>query len=155
MRYFDHIDIGKIPTEHPVAVFNSLWTELELEHKPVPWNAVKPEAAATAIPWLLLLEPRPDGRYYYRICGTGCEMLFGRPHEGGFFGEDMPQDAINKRLEEFDVVQSGGGPLLSETTLPMEGKENREIYRGVFGFTSDGETVDKIGVVVAPKKGTI
>lgn len=151
MRYFDHIDIQKIPHEHPVAVFNNLFHTLEAEHRPVPWSAVKPEAAATAIPWLLLLEPQQDGRYYYRICGTGCEMLFGRPHAGGFFGEDIPKAAIDKRLEEFSVVQAGGGPLLSETTLPMEGKESREIYRGVFGFSSGGECVDKIGVVIAPK----
>lgn len=151
MRYFDHIDIQKIPVEHPVAVFNTLWKTLEAEHRPVPWNAVKPEAAATAIPWLLLLEPQTDGRYYYRICGTGCEMLFGRPHEGGFFGEDIPEEALNKRHEEFGRIQAGCEPLLSETTLPMEGKENTEIYRGVFGFTSGGEKVNKIGVVIAPK----
>ncbi len=151
MRYFDHIEINKIPAEHPVAVFNELWQTLEAEACPVQWKAVKPEAAATAIPWLLLLEPKPNGRFYYRICGTGCEMLFGRPHEGGYFGEDMPKAAIDKRLEEFNRIQAGDGPLLSETTLPMAGKENREIYRGVFGFSSGGDVIDKIGVVVAPK----
>lgn len=151
MRYFDHIDVSEIPDTHPVSVFNDVWQSLDKDGDLVPWNAVRPQEVAKAIPWLLLLEPQNDGRYYYLICGTGCEDMFGRPHKGRFFGEDMPQEAVNKRREEFDLIEAGGGPLFSSTTLPMPDKDTKEIYRGVFGFSSDGQAVDRIGVVIAPK----
>lgn len=152
MGYFEHIDAKDIPSDHPVSVFNSIWKELEQKGAPVAWNDVRPKEAAAALPWLLLLEPRDDGRYYYRICGTGCEMLFGRPHQGKFFGEDIPESARQTRYQEFDRILSGSEPMFSEATLPMPDKDTKEIYRGVFGFSSDGGEIDKIGVVVAPKQ---
>lgn len=151
MSYFEHIDINEIPSEHPVAVFHDIWRSLEKEHSPVQWSGVRPVDAAAALPWLLLLEPQDDGRYYYRICGTGCEALFGRPHQGKFFGEDIPESARQTRYQEFSQIEGGCEPMFSEATLPMPDKDTREIYRGVFGFSSDGKEIDRIGVVVAPK----
>lgn len=90
MRYFEHIPVQNIPTEHPVAVFNLIWRTLEKNNSPVRWGEVKP-------------------------------------------------------------VEDGGDPVFSETTLPMPDKDTKEVYRGVFGFSSDGLSVDRIGVVVAPK----
>lgn len=151
MRYFEHIDATVIPDDHPVSVFYSSWLEVEQEQQHVSWHHMNPKHIAEALPWLLLLEANGTGRYKYVICGTGCEDLFGFSYQGKFFGESLPVDAVEQRQKEFDIIESGGGPLFSVTTIPIPEKDNKEIYRGVFGFASDVGKIDKIGVVLAPR----
>lgn len=151
MRYFMNVAIDVIPDTHPVSVFNTLWQSVVGDGVAAPWSAFRPQEIADILPWLLLLERQGDGRYYYRVCGTACENLFGMTYQGKFFGDDLPPSAVRKRREEFDRIEAGEGPVFSATTLPIPTKEDKEIYRGVFGFSSDGEEVDRIGVVIAPK----
>lgn len=151
MSYFNHIAIDQIPLEHPVAQFNAMWEKLATAEKPVRWSLVTPEEVAPMLPWLLLLELQSDGRYYYRICGTRCETFFGLSYQGKYFGDDLPPEAVEQRRQEFEAVVRNGNPIFSETTLPIPEKEDREIYRGVFGFSSDGQIIDKLSVIIAPK----
>ncbi|MEX0300506.1 MAG: hypothetical protein AB3N28_15640 [Kordiimonas sp.] len=151
MSYFLNIEVEEIPEIHPVRLFHKVWQSNVGSGYPVPWSSYKPQEIADVIPWLLLLERQEDDTYLYKVCGTSCESLFGMTYQGKTFGEDLPVEAVRQRRQEFDWIETGGKPIFSATTLPIPERDYREVFRGVFGFSSDGESIDKIGVVIAPK----
>ncbi len=150
MAYFEHIDLKSIASHHPVARFANLWHRLAEEAQPVVWSRFSPMSVPALLPWTLLLEKQDDGRYFYRVCGSSCEQLFGLSYEGQFFGFGMPQDAVETRLKEFRRVEDTGEPLFSSSTVPIENREHLEVHRGVFGFSKGGDHIDQIIAVIAP-----
>lgn len=153
MPHFKHINPSSIAAEHPVAQFYANWRELDRQGEFVPWSAFSPMQMPRILPWMLLLEKQAEQKYYYRVCGSSCELLFGQSYQGKYLGDGMPADATRIRMQEFQQVEESGKPLFSEANLPISGKEFIEVYRGTFGFSQAGEFVDRILVVIAPQKG--
>ncbi|MCK0068628.1 hypothetical protein [Kordiimonas laminariae] len=148
--YFKHIPPEEIPSEHPVSLFRAFWESKLASGRLVKWADFSPMSIAEVLPWVLMLEKQPDGRFFYEISGSGCEMLFGVKYEGKFLGDDLPPEATEQRLEEFRIIERGEGPLFSQNTLPIADKQFKEVYRGVFGFQDDDGLLNKIIVVIAP-----
>src|SRR3546814_19446555 len=67
-------------------------------------------------------------------------------------GGDVLEDAVvASRMAEGASSRDGRGAIYSFTPLPISDREFIEVYRGVFGFTSDGSSVDRYLVVLAPE----
>jgi hypothetical protein len=152
MPYYREISIGEVPAEHPVALFHSAWSGLKPPSGPAAWSEFSPMSVPEILPWLLVLEKQADQRYFYRVCGTGCEQIFGVPYQGKYLGDGLPKDAYRKRLQEFAQVEKSETPLFSAATLPIKDKDHREVFRGVFGFARNSEAVDQLVVVIAPQR---
>lgn len=148
--YFKHIVAEEIPSDHPVSRFRLFWESKLVSGSLVNWSDFSPMGVAEVLPWVLMLEKQADGRYYYKLSGSGCETLFGVKYEGKFLGDDLPPEATAQRVKEFSVVEEGNGPLFSMNTLPIADKQFKEVYRGVFGFQDDAGSLNKIIVVIAP-----
>lgn len=152
MPHFKHIEPSSIAAEHPVAQFYANWCEMDRLGELTPWSVFSPMQMPRILPWMLLLEKQAEEKYYYRVCGSSCEQLFGQSYQGKYLGDGLPDDAARIRLREFKQVEDSGQPLFSEANLPISGKEFIEVYRGTFGFSQAGEFVDRILVVIAPKQ---
>lgn len=153
MPHFKHIEPRSIAAEHPVAQFYANWCGMDRQGGLIPWSAFSPMQMPSILPWMLLLEKQAEEKYYYRVCGSSCEQLFGQSYQGKYLGDGLPGDAARIRLREFKQVEESGEPLFSEANLPISGKEFIEVYRGTFGFSQAGKLVDRILVVIAPKQG--
>ncbi len=151
MPHFKHIQPSQVAPGHPVDQFNLKWVEMSQQSEPVPWSAFSPMSVPKILPWMLLLEKHAAAKYYYRVCGSSCEQLFGQSYHGKYLGDGMPDEATRIRLKEFEQVEASGKPLFSEANLPISGKEFIEVYRGAFGFSHSGDSIDRILVVIAPK----
>ena len=152
---FENVEIGDIPGAHPVVIFHDFWRGAADGNGGVaPWARFDAADHPRILPWVLLLKredgPAPDElTLRYAVCGTGCTELFGFSYQGKLFGESLPPDAVARRREEFDRVVSGSGPLFSRAHLPIPDRQAVQVYRGVFPFSSDGNGVDRIMVVIA------
>ena len=150
---FRAIDPQSVPPQHPVACLRDAWPAMCGPDGIVSWSSFDPLDIPQVLPWVLLLrqdDPVDPARLSYVICGEGCRQTFGFSYQGKTFGEDLPPSAVARRLQEFATVRAGGGPLYSETPLPVPGRDFIEVYRGVFGLSTDGEWVDRILIVIAP-----
>lgn len=150
-----HVGLAELPATHPVGVFHSFWRDVADESGEVaPWASFDPADHPKILPWILLLKHEGhseagDPIWRYGVCGTGCIELFGFSHQGKVFGEGLAPDATAQRRAEFDRVSKGSGPLFSQSELPIPGRESIRICRGVFPFSSDGQSVDRIMVILA------
>lgn len=142
-----------LPPLHPVAQFRDRWPDLADGAGVAPWSRFDPTAYPHVLPWVLLLrqeDPRRPDRLRYTICGEGCREAFGFSYHGKLFGEDLPRRAVEERLAEFAAIRRGSGPLYSFTPLPVSEREFIDVFRGVFGFSTDGRGVDRYLIVLAP-----
>ena len=97
-----------------------------------------------------MLRAEQDGGLRYELCGDGCSQTFGFSYEGMKFGEGLPPDAVETRMNEFTTARDEQKPLFSKTELPIEGREDVVVYRGVFPFLDDDGEIEGIAVVLAP-----
>ena len=150
---FRSIDPSEIPGLHPVAQIRDGWPRLSGGSGIAAWSRFDPLDFPEVLPWVLLLrqeDPADPRRLRYTICGDGCRQTFGFSYQGKLFGEDLPESVVAQRKIEFQNIREGRGPLYSVTPLPIANREFIDIYRGVFGFSSDGTSVDRYLLVVAP-----
>lgn len=150
---FRSVEPHTIPTQHPVACLRDAWLDLCGPDGVVAWSRFDPLEFPQVLPWVMLLrqdDPADPATLNYAICGEGCRQTFGFSYQGKTFGEDLPPDAVAERLREFAEIRAGGGPLYSATPLPVPGRDFVEVYRGVFGLSTDGERIDRFLIVLAP-----
>ena len=143
-------ELDEIPSNHPVAVFARRWFAMAVNGRPPPWSMFDAIDHPSLLPWILLMRPNGDGGFYYAVAGTGCEEIYGLRFQGKPFGEGLPADAIEDRLDEFDATAAAGKPLFSSTRLPVENKSWIEVCRGVFPFLSANGSVERMLVIVSP-----
>ena len=144
-----------MPEHHPVSIFYAFWREAAAGKPVAPWARFDAADHPKILPWVILIKREDcdtgaegfDLRY--AVCGTGCTELFGASYEGKLFGTDMSPEDVARRRAEIDDVMSGSGPLFSETDIPFPNRDYMRIFRGVFPFSTDGRTVDRIMVIVA------
>lgn len=151
MPYFKHIEPTEIPDTHPVGRFYGYWQALDKKDGLAFWTDVRASEIAEVMPWMMLLEKVGD-QYFYRVCGSQCERIFGMTYQGMVFGEGLPKEAVEIRRREFHKVEENGQPLFSANTLPIPDKEYREVYRGVFGFANKSPVCNWLAVVIAPQE---
>ncbi|MEQ8398955.1 hypothetical protein [Thalassobaculum sp.] len=154
---FRSIEPSEIPALHPVAHVRDGWANFAGTTGIAPWSSFDPVDYPYVLPWVMLLrqeDPADPERLRYVICGDGCRKTFGMSYQGKLFGEDLPGSVVAQRRAEFQKIRNGHGPLYSRTPLPIANREFIDIYRGVFGFSSDDASgaaaVDRYLVVVAP-----
>lgn len=147
------IESSEVPALHPVAQIRDVWPTLAGAGGIASWRHFDPFAYPQVLPWVLLLrqeDPAEPDRLRYAVCGDGCRQTFGFSYQGKWFGDDLPEQAVASRLAEFAAIREGRGPVYSFSPLPISDREFIEVYRGVFGFSSDGSLVDRYLVVLAP-----
>ena len=150
---FRSIESSEIPVLHPVAHIRDGWAGFAGNAGIAPWSNFDPVDYPYVLPWVMLLrqeDPADAERLRYVICGDGCRKTFGMSYQGKLFGEDLPESVVTQRKIEFQNIREGRWPLYSVTPLPIANREFIDIYRGVFGFSSDGTSVDRYLLVVAP-----
>ena len=147
------IEPSEVPALHPVAQIRDVWPSLAGDDGVASWRRFDPFDHPQVLPWVLLLrqeDPAQPDRLRYAVCGDGCRQTFGFSFQGKWFGEDLPAAAVASRLAEFTAIREGRGPIYSFTPLPVSDREFIQVYRGVFGFSSDGAGVDRYLIVLAP-----
>lgn len=143
----------EVPALHPVAQIRDVWSTLADAGGVAPWRRFDPFDHPQVLPWVMLLrqeDPADPDRLRYAVCGDGCRQTFGFSYQGKRFGEGLPDEAVTSRLAEFAAIRAGRGPIYSYTPLPLADRDFIEVYRGVFGFRSEGEAVDRYLIVLAP-----
>lgn len=147
----DYINIEAIPASHPIHEFHLFWSEL-CAQSPVPaWNSRLIAEVPGAMSWASLLEADENGRYLVRFCGASYEQMIGKQHQGMYLDEALPSEAMASRLKELQNVSDGNGPLFSETVLPFKDRDYIHVYRGLFGFSTNGTVIDQFVIIIAPK----
>lgn len=144
---------SEVPALHPVAQIRDVWPALAGAGGVASWRAFDPFDYPQVLPWVMLLrqeDPAQPDRLRYAVCGDGCRQTFGFSFQGRWFGDGLPEPVVASRLAEFRAVRDGRGPIYSFTPLPISDREFIEVYRGVFGFSSDGALVDRYLIVLAP-----
>ena len=147
------IEPSEVPALHPVAQIRDVWPTLAGAGGVASWRHFDPFDHPQVLPWVLLLrqdDPAEPDRLRYAVCGDGCRQTFGFSFQGRWFGDGLPELAVKSRLAEFRAIRDGRGPIYSFTPLPISEREFIEVYRGVFGFSTDGILVDRYLVVLAP-----
>lgn len=148
------VDPADIPAMHPVAQIRDVWPALAGSGGIAPWQRFDPLDHPQVLPWVLLLrqdDPKAPDRLRYAICGDGCRQTFGFSYQGSWFGDGLPQAAANRRMTEFAAVRAGRGPVFTFSPLPLRDRDFISVYSGVFGFSSDGRSVDRLLIVLAPE----
>ncbi len=147
---FESISKEEIPENHPVLRFDVFWRAATKDNKSVSWKDLSPMKMAPVLPWILVLDCLPDNDYMFRVSGTGCDMIFDRKLTGNKFSEHVEKSWAKSRYEDLLAVKSGAGPLYAKGNLPVKDRDHVKIFRGLYGFTSDGTEIDRLVVVVAP-----
>lgn len=152
---FREIPLSEIPSRHPVAVFHRFWSSAAKDAAVAPWSAFDATDHPAVLPWILLLRREADAStpeqeiWRYAVCGTGCTELFGFSYQGKVFGEDLPPEAVAQRMTEFQRARAGGGPQFSHTRLPIPDRSFLPVFRGVFPFSGEDGSVDRLLVILA------
>lgn len=145
---------SEVPALHPVAQIRDVWPSLAGTGGIAQWRRFDPFDYPQVLPWVMLLRQddaeQPD-RLRYAVCGDGCRQTFGFSFQGRWFGDGLSDEAIASRLAEFAAIRAGSGPIYSFTPLPLSDRAFIDVYRGVFGFTSEGSGVDRYLIVLAPQ----
>lgn len=140
-----------VPPACAVGRFHDLWQSLRPDDGVPSRRDFAPSDVPQLAPWLMILDLLPDCGYRYRLCGTGCASLFGIDYTGMLLGDRLPPDAAEIRRREFERVLHECQPLLSQTRVPLPGREFIAIFRGVFPFARHPEGVpDQVVVAVSP-----
>lgn len=150
---YREIEAREIFDAHPIRAFTEHWSTISRGKPTAAWDDFDPFDHPEILPWVLLLkQERRDDPYSlrYAICGDGCRQTFGFSYQGKLFGDNLPPSAIAQRKAEFDRVRAGSGPIYSITSLPIADRDFIEVFRAVFGFRSEQETIDRIMVLLAP-----
>lgn len=150
ISYFEHIAIADVPVKSPVNLFRKYWESKPKVGDLVPWSDFSPMDVPQVLPWVLMFQKKEDGRFLFKINGSGCEEIFGRSFQGKYLEEALPVDAVRQRLDEFTLIEQGKGPLYSRSNIPINDKEHKGVYRGVFGFCDENGVLDRIIAVIAP-----
>jgi len=152
---FREISLSEIPSRHPVAVFHLFWSSAANDAAVAPWSAFDATDHPAVLPCILLLRREADASapeqeiWRYAVCGTGCTELFGFSYQGKVFGEDLPPEAVAHRMVEFQRAKTGGGPQFSHTQLPIPDRSFLPVFRGVFPFSGEDGSVDRLLVILA------
>ncbi len=149
MEKLRYIQVDEIPVGNPVFKFNEVWEEYTQINGVVAWGSFKPMKIPAILPWVVLNEKQGPGIYFCRVCGSGCDNLFEWSAQGKYLTDTLPPEIVDVRLQELTKVEAGEGPFFSESILTLE-KEIIDVYRGVFGFATDGENIDRYIAVIAP-----
>ena len=149
------IEIDQIPSDHPIAVFTQYFGKHKNRHGLLVAEEVDVLTFPTVLPWVLILDElgsknSDDHTFIYRFVGTGCATLFGVDYTGFLFGDSLPPEATEARYREFLRVQETRKPIYTYTSVPLEGREFKEIYRCCFPATkSRSDLVDRFYCVIA------
>lgn len=146
----EEIQLNDIPAAHPVAVFADFWIAAAADRPAPEWREFDATQHPKVLPWVLLLQPEPNGSLRYSICGTGCTSVFGFSYEGKEFGDGLPAEAVEIRKKEFARAQAGEAPLFSKSSVPIENREYIDVFRGVFPFLAPDLTLQRMMVVISP-----
>lgn len=146
-RQYDFLDV---PVKHPVGDFARYWFDSRRESGTPRIDDMDARKLMRVVPWMMMLRAEADGTLRYELCGDGCSATFGFSYEGKVFGEGLPTDAVNTRSKEFEAARTARKPLFSKTELPIEGREDIEVYRGVFPFVTAEGKMEGVAVVLAP-----
>ncbi len=150
MINFESVSKDDIPENHPILVFDAFWRAAASGNKAACWAGFKPMEMTSVLPWLLVLDRLSEDQYIYRLCGTGCDDIFNRNLTGSMFGEHVDKNWAKRSLNEFAAVMSGGGPSYASGGLPIENRGHIQIFRGLYGFASGSDQIDKLVAIVAP-----
>lgn len=144
------VTLEDIPDQHPVAVFARLWPDLSKKGDAALWENFSPVKLAAILPWSSVIErAEVNGRtvHYMRLQGSEIEKMAGKNAQGNALEDVLAKGALDERLRELGHIFEHGGYFLSKATVPFEGRDFIDVYRGVFAFTKSGEGVDKIVMV--------
>lgn len=155
MIEFNTIACSEIPEDHPVRVFSRCWFKETNGGKPFLWSAFNPMKSPTILPWILVIDCLSNDEYRYRLCGTGCEQLLGVNVTGKKFGTYVDPEWARSQLPTFEAIISGQGPIFSNGVVPVVDREHIKVFRGLFAFSSTGETTDRMVAVLAPDSAQI
>ncbi|MEX0300508.1 MAG: hypothetical protein AB3N28_15650 [Kordiimonas sp.] len=147
----EYIDVDAIPVSHPVQQFHQFWQQLPKDQGIATWNDKLISVVPEIVPWMSMLVAAKAGRYLIRFCGASFEQMIGRNHQGLHLDEALPEAVMPDRLKELANIAAGNGPLFSKTMLPFKNKETIGVYRGVFGFSTTSDEIDRFALVIAPK----
>lgn len=146
-RQFDYQDV---PVKHPVGDFARYWFDSRSDSGTPRMNELDPSKLMRVVPWTMMLRAQADGHLHYELCGDSCSRTFGFSYEGMRFGEGLPSQAVRTRQREFEIARSERRPLFSKTELPISGREDTVVYRGVFPFLDIEGELEGIAVILAP-----
>lgn len=146
-REYDFLDV---PVKHPVGDFARHWFDRRSETGTPRIDSLEAHKLLRVVPWMMLLRSEEDGQLRYEFCGDGCSSTFGFSYEGMMFGDGLPPEAVATRRKEFDVAHASKKPLFSRTELPIEGREDITVYRGVFPFVDHDGEMEGVAVILAP-----
>ncbi|MCK0068629.1 hypothetical protein MF542_04105 [Kordiimonas sp. 5E331] len=152
MTRIEYLTIDQIPASHPVGKFHQLWTGLKADEGFPLWTTFKANNHPGIVPWMMVFEKEFGQRYRYKFAGTSVEQLFGLDLQGELLGTNtLPDDFFERVTREFQEVEAGGAPKLSQASLPYAEKAHKTVYRGLFGFSGEDNPVSRIVAVVAPQ----
>jgi hypothetical protein len=146
-RQYDFLDV---PVKHPVGDFARYWFDSRRSIGTPRMDDMDARKLFRVVPWMMMLRTESNGDLRYELCGDGCSSTFGFSYEGMIFGEGLPEEAVTTRQAEFQTASVERKPLFSKTELPIEGKEDVTVYRGVFPFVKPDGEMEGVAVVLAP-----
>ncbi len=150
----DAIEIDNIPEQHPVSVFSRKWAEFPKKNGAALWHSFSPTTCAPVLPWASVIERTVvEGKtaHIMRLQGTEIEKMAGLNAQGAALEDVLAKAALEERLRELNHIIMSPGYLLSKTVIPFEGRDFIEVYRGIFAFTKDEVSVDRIVMIVGPE----
>lgn len=155
MIEFNTIACSEIPEDHPVRAFSRCWFKETSGGELFLWSAFNPMKFPTILPWIMVVDCVSDVEYRYRLCGTGCEQLLGVNLTGETFGSHVDPEWAKSQLSTFESIKAGQGPIFSGGTVPVVDRDHIKVFRGLFPFSSAGDTVDRMVAVLAPDSAKI
>ncbi|WP_420561722.1 PAS domain-containing protein [Tepidicaulis sp.] len=148
------IQLADLDPRHPVAVYAAYHQKKMGADNLLLKDNFDPIDLPKVLPWMMILDKTgdpADPQFLYRLAGTGCREIFGIDYTGKLLGDNLPADAAEQRREEILDVMERRTPSITRTAIPLAGREFMTIIRGVFAVSSDGETIDRIHIIIAPE----
>ncbi len=103
------------------------------------------------LPWLVLYQRMPNGRYLCRLMGTGACAMWGEDPTWRYVDEILPPAAYAARRAPFDECLDQGRPLGFQARLVMRGREWKT-YRRLMLPLRCGAVVDHVFSMVSALK---
>ncbi len=150
MSTIEYVSIGDLPEQHPAALFYRLWHVWADGENSVCIDRFKPFEIPHIMPWMMIFEKVSYKKYRYKFVGSSVELISGQHYQGRIFGDALPEEFVERVVDEFNDIENGAAPTLGTAMLPEKEKAFRQVYRGVFGFADAEGVIDQIVVVIAP-----
>lgn len=111
---------------------------------------IDPTEIPKLLPDVMLVDVLPDGRYRYRLIGTGNTQAQGMHATGRYLDEVLPGPEYNDHvIALYDECVASRRALYSECLFMSQGRRAPERHTKVLfmPLTEDGETVNMVFVV--------